>query len=1090
MDAWTLSGFDARSGSFDFNLREKAMKYAKRLDPSFVKSYENAVPYWGPLGYVTYKRTYARAYRGRLEEWFETCARVCNGLIEIDGRFTEKELQDLFQILFYFKGSVSGRALWQLGTETVLDVGADSLQNCWHVLSNKLSSFTFAMNQLMLGGGVGANVLPEYVYELPPVKFNPTVERVDSFDCDFIVTDNREGWVELVNEILESFFITGKNLRYNVRCVRDRGTPIRRFGGTASGPDPLTYGVTKMIEIIRGRLGQKLRPIDCVDIFNLIGTIVVSGNVRRSSEIMIGDPFDRLFMNAKNWGKAAVPDWRTMSNNTISADTFDDINPSVWDGYNGSGEPYGFVSLKNCRELGRLCEHRNINRDPYVVGLNPCVTGDTLVMTTNGPVRIDKMKDCPVYCLDENDELTVEMARNPRITGHNVPILEVILDNGESIRCTHNHKFLTNDRGFIRADELLLDESLTILTRYVPEECNGKSRYYQYKSLSFKEPMYYEHTLLGKYLFGDLTNKHIHHKDKDKLNNSIDNIELRDCFDHLSEHSQGSSNPRFCGQTHKDLIDFGVHLCKQLSRRFSVKEWRNFARENNLPQAFSTYRENELGSLFDFSNLCAQKAGVPFEGDPRQLRLIEELMNTGLEAFIENGEVFVIKKCEACKQEFKLSATLREQATCSFSCANTLRDYTKASQTLRQTINEKQSIIKEQQIKIYRSLNNPQKVDWQVTCRNQGVSSEIGRKSSPFKSWNDLKYASRNHKVIGIRDAGTADVWNVTVDKHHNLFYGCWDEGLTAKGNRKYIGICSPNCGEITLCDREPCNLAEIFLPNINDSQEFKKVAGLLFKACKTITNFRYSDPDVQAVVKRNHRIGIGLSGFMQAPKFHDSRILDECYSYLGLVDATVSKLYNCGLSIKRTTMKPSGTLSLLPGVLPGIAASLGDFVIRTVRFASNNPLVKICADHGYPVEPRLKMDGSIDESTVVISFPATYKGIHASSLTIAQALDWAKFVQTWWSDNSVSVTHYYQPDAVSQIQDWFRANYDSSIKSCSFLLETGHGFRQAPIQPVTELEYHKLLTRVTPITHAHIEAEVLDYDMELECTGGVCAVR
>lgn len=644
------------------------MKYAKRLDPSFVRTYERATPAWGPLGYVTYKRTYARATKGRLEEWYETCARVCNGLIEIGGKFTGEELQELYNILFYFKGSVSGRALWQLGTETVLDVGADSLQNCWHVLSNKLSSFTFAMNQLMLGGGVGANVLPEYVYELPPVKFNPTIERVDSFDCDFIVTDNREGWVELIGQILESFFITGKRLTYNVRCVRSKGSPIKRFGGTASGPEPLTYGVTKIVEIIRGRLGQKLRPIDCVDIFNLIGTIVVSGNVRRSSEIMIGDPFDRAFLNAKNWGKITVPDWRTMSNNTIAADTFEDINPAVWEGYNGNGEPYGFVSLKNCREFGRLIEPRNINRDPYVVGLNPC--------------------------------------------------------------------------------------------------------------------------------------------------------------------------------------------------------------------------------------------------------------------------------------------------------------------------------------------------------------------------------------------------------------------------------------GEITLNDREPCNLAEIFLPNINSHTEFKKVAGLLFKACKTITNFRYSDKDVQEVVRRNHRIGVGLSGFMQSPKFHEAKVLDDCYRHLVKVDEEVSKLYNCPLSIKRTTMKPSGTLSLLPGCLPGIAASLGDFVIRTVRFAANNPLVKICEDHGYPVEPRIKMDGSEDPTTVVISFPATYKGIHASSLTIQQALDWGKFVQTYWSDNSVSVTHYYRPEDVTAIQDWFRSNYDSSIKSVSFLLESGHGFKQAPIQPVTEAEYDKLLQRVKPIVHANIPAEILDYDLELECTAGVCSVR
>jgi hypothetical protein len=91
----------------------------------------------------------------------------------------------------------------------------------------------------MLGGGVGFNLLPENIFELPRVSHTPVIRRVDDFDCDFIVPDNREGWVELLDRTLESYFVTGQDFRYSTQCVRPAGRLISGFGGVASGPAPL-----------------------------------------------------------------------------------------------------------------------------------------------------------------------------------------------------------------------------------------------------------------------------------------------------------------------------------------------------------------------------------------------------------------------------------------------------------------------------------------------------------------------------------------------------------------------------------------------------------------------------------------------------------------------------------------------------------------------------------------------------------------------------------------------------------------------------------------------------------------------------------
>ncbi|MEA1999816.1 MAG: ribonucleoside-triphosphate reductase, adenosylcobalamin-dependent [Euryarchaeota archaeon] len=349
------------------------MKYATKLSDEFVNSYRTKTPPWGPLGYVTYKRTYARMTNtGQTEEWWQTVARCCQGILDIGGVFTKQEIEQLYDMVFNLKCCFSGRALWQLGTSTVQRVGADSLQNCWHVAVNNPHAFCFTFNELMLGGGVGFTITPEQVYELPTVKYGVAIERCDKNDVDFIVPDNREGWVDLLSRILDSFFVSGKNLTYSTVCIRSKGKPIRSFGGTASGSENLVEGISQIVGILQGRVNHKLRPIDCLDIMNIIGSIVVAGNVRRAAELAAGSPDDLLFLTAKSWNKITIPNWRSMSNNSVICSDIKELRPEFWDNYNGTGEPYGLINLELCRTHGRLIDGYDYRPDYMVTGTNPC----------------------------------------------------------------------------------------------------------------------------------------------------------------------------------------------------------------------------------------------------------------------------------------------------------------------------------------------------------------------------------------------------------------------------------------------------------------------------------------------------------------------------------------------------------------------------------------------------------------------------------------------------------------------------------------------------------------------------------------------
>ena len=332
---------------------------------------------WGPLGYVTYKRTYARRLNennpnSKTEEFKDTIDRVitaCQKQLKVG--FTPYEEERLKEILLSLKGSVAGRFMWQLGTKTIDRLGLMSLQNCaFTVVNEPIRPFTWAMDALMLGSGVGYNIQREHVYELPKVKPKKIkIIRKDTPDADFIVPDSREGWVELLRRSLEAHFYTGQGFTYSTICIRGKGEPIKGFGGVASGPNELCWGIERISEQLNKRRGKKLRPIDCLDIMNIIGYIVVAGNVRRSAQIAIGDYDDTQFLEAKRWD-LNIPNWRAMSNNSVVCNDITLLPEQFWNGYNGNSEPYGLINLRLAKEVGRTGDKRY--PDPDVAGFNPC----------------------------------------------------------------------------------------------------------------------------------------------------------------------------------------------------------------------------------------------------------------------------------------------------------------------------------------------------------------------------------------------------------------------------------------------------------------------------------------------------------------------------------------------------------------------------------------------------------------------------------------------------------------------------------------------------------------------------------------------
>jgi adenosylcobalamin-dependent ribonucleoside-triphosphate reductase len=639
------------------------------LSPEFIASYITKTPPWGfgGLGEVVFLRTYSRKIEGtnKTETWVQTIKRIIDGAVDIGVPFSKEEAEQLFDHMFQLRCSVSGRALWQLGTPLVSQFSGTSLNNCFYTNIEKIEDFELLFDYLMLGGGVGFSVERSKIHELPKVKAVKSITAERSNDADFIVPDSRQGWRELLHKVLESYFISGKSFTYSTLLIREFGTPLKTFGGTASGSGALVDGIDDICKVLNERVGKKLRSIDVLDICNIIGRIVISGSSRRSAQIAIGDPDDMLFLKAKNWGSGNVPAWRANSNNSIYADAYDEIVSELWKGYDGTGEPYGLVNRKLARTYGRLGEK---SPDPSIEGFNPCA--------------------------------------------------------------------------------------------------------------------------------------------------------------------------------------------------------------------------------------------------------------------------------------------------------------------------------------------------------------------------------------------------------------------------------------EIALADGESCNLATIFLPNIESLAQMLEVSRLLYMVQKQITRLSYPYEKTSSIVHKNARLGQSITGILQCDE-KQIGWLSDAYSFLKEYDKAYSAENGWNPSVRLTTVQPSGTLSLLPGVTPGIHPAFAPYYIRRVRFSSVDPLVDACRRRGYKVTWDMGLDGREDHSRYVIEFPckSPENSILAANMTAIEQLEWVKKMQTIWADNAVSVTVYYRKEELPLIKDWLSKNYDSSVKSVSFLLHVDHNFALPPYEEISKEEYEKASSKLDlgiPLQENSMDLTI-DFD---DCATGACPIR
>lgn len=828
----------------------------------------------------------------------------------------EIELEELRELMLERKSLLAGRTLWLGGTEIVKRRPA-SQYNCsglevrtvhdvvdafWLLLqgcgvghkpvNGTLSGFTRRMEVEFLGDNTGPGGDPSNRETFDPATRTWTIA----------IGDSAESWAKSIGKLLAGKF-PAKKLVIDTRSIRAAGSRLKGYGWICCGDRALTVALRAICEIMNRQAGKLLSKMDILWIINWLGTVLSN---RRSAQIALmdyGDPEWRTFATSKPRGFDKGPEWyRGQSNNSLCFNErptprqLKELFEMIVD--HGGGEP-GFINMTEARR-----------RAPWCKTLNPCLTGETLVAVADGrgavPIRdlAAAGQDIPVYCMDDAHNLTIRMMRHPRVTGLQLPVYRVELDNGQSVRVTDNHRFRMRDGSYREAINLKPGDSLAVMTKYLPEKTDPKStsRNDRYVAIQCRRrESWYEHVMVAEFASGLEVKKgdHVHHKDGDRLNNSPGNLEVKPGFDHLSEHSAGEGNGRYSGLTNDDLITHGRALTRQMGRRFAVEDWQAYAKVHKIPQNFSAWRRRSVGDITTFAKRCAALEGldaVQTDADPRVVRRYHALLEAGLNAEIIDRQVYVRKTCEHCHKEFTIEPERREQGYCSRQCASkeygknldraqhsataqgvlsstTVRDKLKAG--IRRAQDARKVVRREQQLNVYTKLKfdlgrDPQKKEWVDTCKASGVSPEVSRPSSPFTSWEELKRAAEdhNHRVVSITPDGVEDVYNGTVDDFHNFFVGGFDEGLTKKGRRRIVWINNANCGEVLLSDKGFCLDGSTLLITRTG---VTRIADAVGKHIEVWNGRRWSSvvPQVTGTNQKLVRVAFGDGSYLDCTPYH-----------------------------------------------------------------------------------------------------------------------------------------------------------------------------------------------------------------------------
>lgn len=301
-------------------------------------------------------------------------------------------------------------------------------------------------------------------------------------------------------------------------------------------------------------------------------------------------------------------------------------------------------------------------------------------------------------------------------------------------------------------------------------------------------------------------------------------------------------------------------------------------------------------------------------------------------------------------------------------------------------------------------------------------------------------------------------------------------------------------CAEQSLESYECCTLVETYLNRHDSLEDYKRTLKFAYLYAKTVTLLPTHWEKTNAIMQRNRRIGASMSGIANFADINGIPVLrewmDSGYETVKRYDNIYSEWFGIRESIKMTTVKPSGTVSILAGESPGVHWTPGGkYFLRAIRFSNDDPMLPLFKMANYRVEPASESP----DTTSVVFFPIKSDAERAEKdVTIFEKMAIASVAQRYWSDNSVSVTISFDSETEQQHIGTVLHMYDGQLKTVSFLPSGNFTYPQMPYTQITEEEYvNDGEMKLFPIDFAGVYAGMAsDAVGEAYCTTDACEIK
>jgi intein/homing endonuclease len=328
--------------------------------------------------------------------------------------------------------------------------------NCLTTHVNRGRVFQEMMYALLCGCGVGFSVQKQHINQLG------VINRLTNEVKPYIIEDSIEGWADAVGVLIDSYFrktddgsYHGMNIDFDFSKIRPEGSLIAgRF--KAPGPNGLKSSLENIKKVIENRINSKnfttdeyklkLRPIDAYDIVMHISDAVLSGGVRRSATLCLFSFDDDEMMKAKTGDWFNKNPQRARSNNSaallkgkVTEKQFSELMQSTKE----FGEP-GFIWV-----------------DDLEIVFNPCcLSEDSIIMTDKGPRKVSDLIGTKFVALVNGEKK--ESTNNGFFKSGTKDLYTLKTTEGFELDLTKDHKVLTNNRGWVEAQELTVGDSIVV----------------------------------------------------------------------------------------------------------------------------------------------------------------------------------------------------------------------------------------------------------------------------------------------------------------------------------------------------------------------------------------------------------------------------------------------------------------------------------------------------------------------------------------------------------------------------------------------------------------------------------------------------